>query len=172
MRCTASLPEICGPAPELSKDGSCSKLLRSQPWCSPTPGVLVWHRDHTRRSYKMASRMPGFELCLSLGIFVASVLFSAKRCKKHSPESNNRKEEHSSDAWHFSTQVRKPLAVAKAPSRIQLSRPRSMKPELIGQHFWSTHAKFGSWQGQLGQSSMSKSKSSKVKSRNPRAWKV
>ena len=76
MRCTASLPEICGPAPALSRDGSCSKLLRSQ-LCSPTR-VLVWHRDHTRRSYKMASGMPGFELCVGLEIFAASVLFSAK----------------------------------------------------------------------------------------------
>ena len=52
-RRTADLHEICGPAPELSKDpGSCSKLLRSQPLCSATPRVLVWHRDHTRRSCK------------------------------------------------------------------------------------------------------------------------
>ena len=82
-RRTADLHEICGPAPELSKDpGSCSTLLRSQPLCSATPRVLVWHRDHTRRSCKTVSRMPSFQLCQ--GLFVAPGLFSAKSIAQNS----------------------------------------------------------------------------------------
>ena len=152
-RRTADLHEICGPAPELSKDpGSCSKLLRSQPLCSATPRVLVWHRDHTRRSCKTVSRMPVSGSWGFRGIW-------AVLCKKHCPESRSTKEEQSSDAWHFSTQARKPSAVAKAPSRSHLSLPRSIKSEFTGEHLSLTHAKLVSPQGQAGQSSRSKSKS-------------